>query len=234
MLQQSSHDALLFEDDSLSRVRLYFWAERTLITVNLEIRALIDVYKNSFTQAVWAGKHEYIWPGEEADSPRYKFWRSRMRELEGSFDSEISRLHQALSSNEAAQEQLHTLHSCLYSGTSILSIRTSMPDLDYMVVQANNIKILTLVAVLFLPPLYVASIFGMTNMPTSGSFVRFGITMVALCVPTYAIVFSLNFDAGFEVWSKLPSFTHEIQRDLVVRSISTFRRFISLKIHSCK
>jgi hypothetical protein len=76
MFNSDLRDELLFEDDSFTYSRRYFWANQTLAIINDEIHAMITAYKETFTDEVWTGQHKYIWPGTIDVSSRYRLVRS--------------------------------------------------------------------------------------------------------------------------------------------------------------
>lgn len=87
--------------------------------------------------------------------------------LRALFGDEIRRLHRALSSNEKAQEDITSLFNFLHCGTSIVESRRSVRQQAIEVVQGYNVRILTLVTIFFLPMVFVATVFGMRNTPTT-------------------------------------------------------------------
>jgi hypothetical protein len=40
--------------------------------MNDSIEAMIETYKETFTDEVWTGEHKYIWPGTKDQSSRYR------------------------------------------------------------------------------------------------------------------------------------------------------------------
>jgi hypothetical protein len=72
MFDGKLRDMLLFEDKRYTYSRRYFWAFQTLATMNDSIEAMIDTYKETFTDEVWTGEHNYIWPGTKDQSSRYR------------------------------------------------------------------------------------------------------------------------------------------------------------------
>lgn len=78
--------------------------------------------------------------------------------------------------------------------------RKSVEATETTVQQGHNIKLLTLVSIFFLPSQFVTSVFGMTNMPQSPSFWQFGVVLVAVCVPFFVLIGSLNSNRGMMFW----------------------------------
>ena len=58
--------------------------------------------------------------------------------------------------------------------------------------QGQNIRILTLVSMIFLPAGFVTSIFGMQSiLPQSTNVRTFAVVMTSVCVPTYLVILAL-------------------------------------------
>jgi hypothetical protein len=186
-------DKLLFDDNHLSYSRRYFWATHSLVLLNGDIDAMIAAYKEAFTDEVWSGEHKYIWPGSKYRSSRYSNWRKKMDSLRKQFEMEIEQLEHVRELNERTQNKIKPLRDQLFSGTSVRESREAVNQARITVMQGDNIRLLTLVSIFFLPLTFVTSIFGMTNMPTNGSFRTFGIVIAAICVPTYFLIISVIF-----------------------------------------
>jgi hypothetical protein len=160
----------------------------------------MDAYKTTFVNEVWEGEHRYIWPGKRDRSPQYSEWRKRMVILKGKFGQAITRLEQIYSRNLDILNQVISLRECLLSGTSILESRKSVELSEVTILQGHNIKLLTLVNIIFIPITFVATVFSMTNMPSRGSYKPFAITVVLVCVPFYLLIGSVNTRTGIEFW----------------------------------
>jgi hypothetical protein len=200
MFSRALRDRLLFGDDVFRHSRRYFWALGALSRINRNIRGIIESYNNTFTKDVWSGEHAYIWPVTKDRSPRHIYWAERMPILEKKFATAINRFEALLASNAELQGVTSTLFSNLHMGATILHSRKSVELSAVTTLQGHNIKLLTLVSILFLPLIFVTSVFGMTNMPSEGSFEPFGITMAAVCVPFFLLIGSLNTSSGFTFW----------------------------------
>ena len=200
MFEREERDKLLFEDDNFTYSRRYFWAFQTLAVMNDEIQAMIAAYKETFTEEVWSGQHKYIWPGNKDQSSRFSNWRKKMANLRKQFDQEIKQLEHVLALNVAEQRDIKSLRDQLFSGTSVRESRVAVKQAQITVQQGFNIKLLTLVSIFFLPLTFVTSIFGMTNMNPNDSFIPFAIVTVAICVPTYFLIGSLNSNRGMKLF----------------------------------
>lgn len=192
-------DQRLFEDRDFSWTRRYFWAHQTLGNVNDTIKTMIDSFEDTFTDDVWEGKSDTIWPLFES-SPRNDHWRHRLRMLRTHFEREMKELRILISENNERRHEIRTLQEHLFSGTSIQESRKSVELTDITVQQGRNIKLLTLVNMIFVPLTFVTSVFGMTNMDTTPAFWQFGVTLVTVCVPFFALIGFLNTDSGYRIW----------------------------------
>lgn len=181
-------EQLLFENKNYSYSKRYFWAHQAIALLNDEIEALINQYRDKFTDEVWNGEHKYLWPGTKDKSARYQFWRKRMTNLKKQFEKEIENLEHVLAANKQEQKDINSLREQLFSGTSVLESREAVKLADITVQQGQNIRLLTLVSIFFLPLTYATSVFGMTNMPQNTGFLHFGIVTLVVCLPTYVLI----------------------------------------------
>lgn len=200
MFREAVRDKLLFEDDEFTYSRRYFWAYQSLAIMNEDIKEMLISYKSTFTESVWNGTSKIIWPGDE-NSARHIHWRKRMKLIRQDIERELRGLEEIDALNDEKMKEIKGLRDNLFSGTSVLESRRSVQQQAITVVQGNNIKILTLVTIFFLPLTFVTSVFGMTNMDPQEGFVRFGIVTIVICLPTYMLIGSLNTDKGFEFWT---------------------------------
>jgi CorA-like Mg2+ transporter protein len=196
MFNRETRDNLLFEDDQFTYSRRYFWATQTLAVMNDNIQAMINAYRDTFTEDVWTGEHKYIWPGQKDQSSRYANWRKRMGNLRKLFETEIKKLGNILDMNAQEIKDLKSLRDQLFSGTSVRESREALKQAEITVQQNRNIKLLTLVTIFFLPLTFVTSVFGMTNMPPEDSFIPFGVVTAVICIPTYLLIGILNSHTG--------------------------------------
>ncbi|CAG8983828.1 hypothetical protein HYALB_00005466, partial [Hymenoscyphus albidus] len=200
MFNGELRDKLLFEDAAFTYSRRYFWAFQTLGTMNQSIKAMIDAYTETFTDPVWAGAHSTLWPLSPESSARDTYFKKRLASLKKDFDHEINKLNVLLEENNTRRKEIRDLRDNLFSGTSVLESRKSVEQTEITVQQGQNIKLLTLVNIFFLPLTFVTSVFGMTNMPTDAGFWRFGLTLAVVCVPFFFLIGSMNTNRGMRFW----------------------------------
>jgi hypothetical protein len=141
----------LFEDDEFTWTRRYFWAHQTLGTMNDCVKAMIDMFEDTFTEEVWEGKHKTLWPLYEEESPRNAFWRKRMKTYRHAFERELREMRELIKENNGRRHEIKSLRDQLYSGTSVLESRKSVELSEITILQGHNIKLLTLVNIFFLP-----------------------------------------------------------------------------------
>ena len=198
MYNEHLRDVLLFEDADCTQSRRYFWAILALEAIADDIHGLMVAYQNTFTDDVWTGNHKYIWPGNREASPRHTSWRKRMLRLRKLFEKEMNALKELRAKNELSQNKIRSRAEDIYRATAVLGTRSNMRQQAITVIQSHNIKILALVTIWFLPLIFVACIFSMTNMPARGSFVHFAIALVCVCLPVYTFIGLLNTGGGFD------------------------------------
>lgn len=131
-------DQRLFEDRDFTWTRRYFWAHQTLGNVNDSIKSMIDSFEDTFTEDVWEGKSNTLWPLME-ESPRNDHWKRRLRLLRLQFEREMKELRIIIRENNERRMEIRTLQDHLFSGTSIQESRKSVELTDITVQQGRNI-----------------------------------------------------------------------------------------------
>lgn len=71
----------------------------------------------------------------------------------------------------------------LFNASAVLEARNAIK-------QGENIRILTIISMVFLPAGFVTSIFGMQILPASTGLLTFAIVLPTVCIPTYFIMLS--------------------------------------------
>lgn len=123
-----------------------------------------------------------------------------MAALRQKFETQMKAFRKLINGNEERRTEIRGLREELYVGTSVKESRKSVEATETTVQQGHNIKLLTLVSIFFLPSQFVTSVFGMTNMPTSPQYWTFGVVLVAVCVPFFVLIGSLNTNRGMIFW----------------------------------
>ncbi|OQO10770.1 hypothetical protein B0A48_04070 [Cryoendolithus antarcticus] len=193
-------DTLLFEDSEFTYSRRYFWAYQTLGMMNDSIKLMVDAYEDTFTDDVWEGTHKTLWPLLEQNSSRNVYFKKKMASLRAKFEKEMVALRKIIEENDDRREEINGLKEELFKGTSIQESRKSVENTEVSILQGHNIKILTMVSLVFIPLTFVTSVFGMTNMPSRESYWLFGCVTVAVCVPFFVLIGSLNTTTGMRFW----------------------------------
>ncbi|KAL7797245.1 hypothetical protein V8C37DRAFT_304448 [Trichoderma ceciliae] len=177
MFDHRLRDKLLFEDKHFTYIRRYFWAYNTLAVINTGIKAMIAAYVDTFTDDFWAGSHPLLWPHPSPpQSPDAIDYAAKMAALRRELDKVVSDLGEVLKRNERTRKEIENLRDQLFSGSSIKESRRAID-------QGDNIRILTMISMLFLPLTFVTSVFGITELHIPVTDWRFPVTMVLVCVP---------------------------------------------------
>jgi Mg2+ and Co2+ transporter CorA len=186
-------DNLLFETGDFVWSRRYFWAAQTLAILSDEMDAMIDAYKDTFTDEVWAGEHKTIFPGTADTSARYANWRKKMFHQRKLLEREVDNLKEIRRFCEREQKDIKGLREWLFSGTSVQESRKAVEQASITVDQGYNIKLLTLVTIFFLPLTFCTSVYGMSTINEEEGFTKFGGVVIAICLPTYLLILVINY-----------------------------------------
>ncbi len=151
MFNEELRDDLLFEHSDFLWSGRYFWAAQALQILAEEIQAMIATYEDTFTEEFWAGEHKTLFVGTADVSARYSNFRKKINHTHKGFEKEIRALRNVLKKCNSDQKHITRQREWLFSGTSVLESR-SAPKQDY------NIKLLTVVTIIFLPLMFVTSV----------------------------------------------------------------------------
>ena len=99
---------------------------------------MIDSFEDTFTEDVWEGKSNVLWPLFE-ESPRNDHWKRRLRLLRLQFEREMKELRILSRENNERRSEIRNLQDQLFSGTSIQESRKSVELTDITVQQGRNI-----------------------------------------------------------------------------------------------
>ncbi|KAH7006256.1 cora-like Mg2+ transporter protein-domain-containing protein [Fusarium venenatum] len=181
MFDPKLRDKLLFEDRHFTFIRRYFWSYNTLAVVNTGIKSMIAAYVDTFTDSFWAGNHPILWPHRYPDTPDGVAYRERMATVRAELDKVVQELTEVLKRNERTRKEIENLRDQLFSGSSIKESRRAIE-------QGDNIRILTMISMIFLPLTFVTSVFGMTVFTIPATDWRFALTMILVCVPFMLLI----------------------------------------------
>ncbi|CRK19680.1 hypothetical protein BN1723_011954, partial [Verticillium longisporum] len=96
----------------------------------------------------WAGRHSAVWPHPDPDGPDAIAWRETMAGLRTELERACRDLEHVAQRNTATRKEIENLRDQLFSGSSIKESRRAIE-------QGDNIKILTLSSMVFLPLTFV-------------------------------------------------------------------------------
>ncbi|RGP80386.1 hypothetical protein FLONG3_1535 [Fusarium longipes] len=181
MFDPKLRDKLLFEDRHFTFIRRYFWSYNTLAVVNTGIKSMIAAYVDTFTDSFWAGTHPILWPHKHPDTPDGVAYREHMATVRRELDKVVQELTEVLKRNERTRKEIENLRDQLFSGSSIKESRRAIE-------QGDNIRILTMISMIFLPLTFVTSVFGMTVFTIPATDWRFALTMILVCVPFMLLI----------------------------------------------
>jgi hypothetical protein len=202
MFDRDLRDELLFEDKHFTYIRRYFWAYNTLGVINTGIKAMVAAYVDTFTDDFWAGTHPLLWPHPDPTSEEGIAYRERMAILRRELEKVVGDLGEVLKRNERTRKEIENLRDQLFNGSSIKESRKAVD-------QGDNILILTMISMIFLPLTFVTvrllfsnyynsianrqqSVFGITEFTIPVSDWRFPVTMVLVSVPFMLLVLLLQ------------------------------------------
>ena len=145
MFDPKLRDKLLFEDATFTYSRRYFWAYNTLGVVNDGIKAMRAAYEDTFTADFWAGQHQSLWPHLDPSRPSATEYLAGPR---ADLEAALRDLAAVEARNERTRVEIASLRDQLFAGSSVKESRRAIE-------QGQNIKILTNVAMVFLPLTFV-------------------------------------------------------------------------------
>lgn len=148
MFDRRLRDKLLFEDKHFTYIRRYFWAYNTLAVINTGIKAMVAAYLDTFTDDFWAGSHPLLWPHASPNSPEGRAYAAKMALLRRELEKVVTELGEVLKRNERTRKEVENLRDQLFSGSSIKESRRAVD-------QGDNIRILTMISMIFLPLTFV-------------------------------------------------------------------------------
>ena len=171
LLSPDKHDALLFDDESFSRSRKYFWVVDAL-------SAFIDSLSDSVL--TWERyREDCVAPFLEIEH-----WRELPTFLQHlkAAETEIGKLISIRSSLEKHLERTKVLRDGLFNASAVIESRAAS-DLGF------HVKLLTYVSVFYLPLSFCTSLWSTTD---TFNFQNLAIVMSLVAFATYAIVFNLE------------------------------------------
>ncbi|KAI1098319.1 hypothetical protein F4804DRAFT_128427 [Jackrogersella minutella] len=180
IVTSQEHDELLFDDDTFSRSRRYFWAVDSLQVFIAQIDDTIRQWDN-----FWEAKQDMIRTFEEVWWQRInsqpKVYRASDEDLEY-VREQTSRLKDFKEQFTMFQDRTHALRNGLFSASGVIESRAATR-------LGENVKLLTYVSIFYLPLAFVASLWSINE---SYGTAAFAITAALVAIGTYVIVGNLE------------------------------------------
>ncbi|KAK1831254.1 hypothetical protein QBC39DRAFT_372136 [Podospora conica] len=189
MFDPKLRDKLLFEDAAFTYSRRYFWAYNTLGVVNDGISAMLSAYESTFTEKFWSGQHTTLWPHPSLTPAEY------LAGPHAELKAALSDLVAVQKRNKRTRDEIASLRDQLFAGSSVKESRRAIE-------QGQNIKILTNVAMVFLPLTFVTSVFGIQTFTIRVEDWQFMATMLGVCIPFFVLILVLQTRPAMEMVRK--------------------------------
>ncbi|KAF2440099.1 hypothetical protein P171DRAFT_118412 [Karstenula rhodostoma CBS 690.94] len=188
IFRESLRDERLFDDASFVWTRQCFWALHVLAMIDKPISEMLKMATilPSLPYLRLPSMPKGAMAMQQCISPSDK----RLQIILGQINTASQDLEAIIKQNAALKTQIQSLQSTLFNGTSVLESRRTVQ-------QGENVKLLAMVNVFFLPLTFITSVFGMTNMPEHAGFARFGIVLVTVCLPLFGLIGFVSSHHGY-------------------------------------
>ncbi|KAF7122253.1 hypothetical protein CNMCM5793_000210 [Aspergillus hiratsukae] len=181
------HDRLLFDDNTFSRSRLYFWGIDCLAIFIPSISATIREWRN-----FWEAREHIFNAGEnfirevrrkagDAGSPWSRDGEYLVN-LVPHVEDQVTRLEALKSRLEDMRAQIDTLRNGLFNASAVIESRAATE-------LGENVKLLTYISIVYLPLSFCAALWAIDY---SYHPVVFTVVTVLLATTTYLVVMNLN------------------------------------------
>ncbi|KAH6848051.1 hypothetical protein B0I37DRAFT_376523 [Chaetomium sp. MPI-CAGE-AT-0009] len=184
MLDPRAHDELLFDDDTFSRSRLYFWAMDSLEMFITQIKDTISEWED-----FWAAREAMIRTFEEVYSerchelgPDHEYFHEPSNAHLGRIRDQISRLRDYQVQFEAFRAKTDALRGGLFNASSVIESRAATR-------LGENVKLLTYVSIFYLPLAFCAALWSINE---GYDVVGFAVTSALVAIGTYVVVGNLE------------------------------------------
>ncbi|KAF2807142.1 uncharacterized protein BDZ99DRAFT_573034 [Mytilinidion resinicola] len=196
-------EKLLFDDEKYTKSKLYFWAYQSLEMIQSTLKEIIERWEIYCSHTDLFDFRKEAQPSSE----KATHYAARIEQVSNRMDDLIKKFRGLIKDCKSKQKEIAALRDGLFNGSAVLESRNSSKSADQSlkqsqiaIAQGENIKILTLVSIFFLPLAFVTSVFGMTNLPSSVSMKSFGIALVFICIPSYTLIGSFMSERGMNGW----------------------------------
>jgi len=167
------HDGLLFDDDTFSRSRKYFWAINYLAEID------ISIAENITQLELWVSRSRKFGP----DTTKYLADAVESRQAVRPISESLGLLLDMRARLKAQREEAIALRDGLFSASGVMESRASTR-------LGENVKLLTFVSIFFLPLSFCMSLWSINDQIFSLRSLAIVATIVGL--GTYVVVFNLN------------------------------------------
>ncbi|KAL1964567.1 hypothetical protein VTN77DRAFT_6864 [Rasamsonia byssochlamydoides] len=182
ILDPEKHDALLFDDNTFSRSRKYFWVVDSLELFKTQIADTLREWKD-----FWDAQKQIIQLFEQVELQRacpedVSLDAPTIDECVRAIETQLGRLRDNRVQFEAFYTKTLALREGLFNASSVIESRASTR-------LGENVKLLTYVSIFYLPLSFCAAIWSINeNYSTSA----FAITAVIIALITYLLVANLE------------------------------------------
>lgn len=149
MFNVKLRDMLLFDSEEFTYGKRYFWAYNSLDIINDSIKSMISAYHDTFDEDFWAARHSTLWPHMNPGSPEGQRHIVKLQALRSELEGAVTNLEVIHEKNEGVRRKIRDLREQLLSGCSAEESRRAVE-------QGFNIRILTMVSMIFLPLTFAA------------------------------------------------------------------------------
>ncbi|KAK0514793.1 hypothetical protein JMJ35_002172 [Cladonia borealis] len=159
---------ILFEDRNFSNSKRYFWALQSLRLFAEHIEGTLRSIPNVFISIRLS----------DSSLEDYETVEGSLKEMQEQFGELRDRI-------ERKRQAIESLRDGLFSASSVAEGRIALE-------QNGNIRLLTLVTIVYLPLTLAASIYSMRVLPLSAGIVSYLVVTILMCAVTYALVLNLR------------------------------------------
>ncbi|CZR56880.1 uncharacterized protein PAC_06769 [Phialocephala subalpina] len=186
-LNPQQHDNLLVDDESFSRSKKYFWA----ITTLTEIETLIEGNMKQISKIL-------LRRAPESAELEYK---ERLKSCRSDLEKSIGKLLQLQRNFATKRKEATYLRDGLFNASSVMETRAAN-------LLGENVRLLTIVSIMFLPLSFCMSVWSVNNQIFS--LHNLWITATVIALSTYMLVFNINI-----AMSRCYSVSHRISQKII-------------------
>ncbi|CAD6566817.1 MAG: hypothetical protein ASARMPREDX12_008836 [Alectoria sarmentosa] len=159
---------ILFEDRNFSNSKRYFWALQCLQLFAEHIEGTLRSIPNIFVSMRLA----------DSSLEDYEAVKRMLEESQKDFGELRDRI-------ERKRQEIQSLRDGLFSASSVAEGRLALE-------QNGNIRLLTMVTIVYLPLTLAASVYSMGVLPNSAGLMSYLVVTIVMCAITYVLVLNLQ------------------------------------------